>query len=324
MKNLKHHWVVVATGCLLTLALLFNNCGDPHIEFTKVNSFSTPSIEGHLCINPTGDLTPMQMDSFVVTNVTATFKGELLTSDSDVDGVPDELESNLGYDPQKRRSDGKRIDGICRLLGGPDKCQALNVTSCSSQVNAQGLSECDIKALNLQLAYAHPDQGIDSDKDGVSDFTEISRATDPSRNDSSEDPDGDSKTNQVEFAQGTNPRDPDTGQPPKQKVDFMRDDIDECPGGAFKFSIRSLAFVDTKAYVDADSPKQIPTAQQGQLNFTHGAGENLILITYRSTPTSQQVNEAQVWGVMLKLSYEANNSLKVRPNDFRLLGKILK
>lgn len=310
----------------VVLSTWFTNCGDVRLQHvSQAIAMKIDSLNGHLCINPSADGQAHQLDSFNAINLTLAFNGGEAYADSDIDGIPDDLERNLGFDPTKRRSDGVHLDGICRILGGPEKCaQLANLSNCDTKVNALGLSDCDVRALSLHLLYAHPNQGIDSDKDGAPDLVEILRGTDPSRNDMGEDPDGDKSPNQAELAFGLDPRSPDASSGRAQSVELIRDDTADCPGGAFRFAISNVVITPTKAHTDTDVPAVDSSGQISALDFSHAAGENLILLTYKSTPISQQSNQAQVWGLVLKVNATTKSYPEIKPTDFHLLGTVLK
>ncbi len=69
-----------------------------------------------------------------------------VAADSDADGMADYLELEMGFDYNRRRSRGPILDSICFQLAGSANCSAL-LPSCSTNQNALGLSECDLRAL---------------------------------------------------------------------------------------------------------------------------------------------------------------------------------
>jgi hypothetical protein len=135
-------------------------------------------------------------------------KGEL-TVDSDSDGLSDDLEISLGYDPGNPRSKVPGVlDGICERLGGQEECtKKRNLISCqNTKYDSLGLSDCDYKILGLHSvkpALSGGGLGVDTDGDGLPDYIEIIKGTNPAQPDMLLDPDQDGVLNRDEILNGT-------------------------------------------------------------------------------------------------------------------------
>ena len=141
-------------------------------------------------------------------------RGNTYLSDSDMDGIFDIDEPYLSYDPKNPRSGVNGVlDGICEKIGGLKKCiEAMSLLEsdgggCDPKllVNSNGLSDCDIKMIKQQWGDLNLDDSSDWDKDGVPNFIEIVKATDPFSNDMNKDIDNDGMSTQFEIMRSKNP-----------------------------------------------------------------------------------------------------------------------
>lgn len=140
------------------------------------------------------------------------WQGELL-ADSDMDGVPDKIEKQLGWDPQNARSLSITgvLDGICYSIGGETECakRRRSISVCDPlKFKGFNLTDCDLQILNISGGNH---TGVDSDFDGITDYIEIIKGTNPTAKDANQDTDRDGKTNKEELMLGSDPNfyDPD-------------------------------------------------------------------------------------------------------------------
>ena len=146
--------------------------------------------------------------TFMLSILSLSQRGGEYHSDSDIDGILDVDESNLGYDPVNPRSQVNGVlDGICEMVGGISQCYNLmEGISCNTDIfMPSGFSDCDIKVLKKYWRDVNLDSSSDWDKDGVPNFVEIVKGTDPVIDDMSNDPDNDGLSTRFEIMRSMNP-----------------------------------------------------------------------------------------------------------------------
>lgn len=256
--------------------------------------------------------------------------GGKLKVDSDLDGLTDEEEMDLGSDPQDAHSLLKPnysdvLDGICNRVGGKDSCMTMrSQIQCSSTVNKLGVTECDLKILQINNLYSHPTLGLDTDKDGMADIVEILKGTDPGFADMAADLDGDLINNRQEILLNRDPGKVDYSIPAWEqndyKVNYMGQQAGQCPYGAWQMTSNSLPGV-----LGLGLTNSIP-------EFNHAADENVFLISYRSDPRNSALKNIQFFGYILKVKYQKKSSgngydlvtskTEILPLDFQLMGEV--
>lgn len=249
-------------------------------------------------------------------------------ADSDIDGIADEAEPALGFDPNNRRTGGV-IDGVCRLLGGPSDCRAfVAARACSMLVNNFGLTGCDLAALGFP-ATENVDAGIDSDGDGIPDAVEVLRGTEPGSIDAVLDSDGDGVSNVGEIRRGSLVDTPDAGRDPKQFLsitEYRSTDQSGCPEGqeVWGFSVENIPLPDVNAFDDAGVTH--PGTQAGQrreLSLSHGKNEHLIFLGFHASPVGRVGASGQQLGTVVRIRKDGytGQPIIVNPSDFVLLGE---
>lgn len=253
-----------------------------------------------------------------------------LKSDSDADGIPDEDEAALGFDPGNPRTFGI-LDSICRTSGGPDACKkAMATLKCQGISNNLGLTDCDIAFLKLSDSDpSSDDKGIDSDGDGIPDFVEIVRDTVASVADANQDLDGDGWSNQLELAQGSQVNFPDHDVSDLLKVvaqETFLQDSPLCPAQseAWSLDLRNLPTVTTTAaFTDSRTCVTGQESIRKCMKFSHSANENVILIVFKSIPENDPASQAEVWGATYRLTTAVGHAPPIiQPQDFFLLGRV--
>ena len=276
------------------LVVGFQNCGKVAIQSPSTLMITNAKNGiGYLCL-PEG----YTMDSFFITNLNIKTTATGLQIDNDSDGLSDEEEVQLGFNPNLRRTSGKILDSICSMVDYGVNCSNFNL-NCSITQNPFGLSECDILALNLnqtvQLGI-----GIDSDKDGIPDYLEIRINSFPNLADSYSDLDFDLLNNYTEAERGTSTRNSNVNTPITDYVRIAKSKISNtaCNGEYWKIDIINLPTLSTKDFTDNST---------GLLNLSHAPNENLIMTFLKIKPIDNLTSPAKTFAGLQKVKYDLNN-----------------
>ena len=143
----------------------------------------------------------------IVVNANAKPSLDGLMLDSDEDGVPDSVEESLaakGFDKNNPRSKGI-LDGICYYFFNGDNCAPADLATCQLTNLGYKINKCDQDKLKLMLP-AKTLTGFDSDADGIIDYIEILRGTNPLFSDYNLDDDEDGLMNTTEIFKGSDPQ----------------------------------------------------------------------------------------------------------------------
>ncbi len=230
-----------------------------------------------------GTRVPYKLKQFVATNLTITKMGEKLLADSDMDGIPDELEGQRGFDPTKARSMGpssQLLDGFC---GGLNASQCANSIhqDCGSP-NALGLTLCEVSKWGLT-------NGLDSDGDDFIDIMEVIKGMGP--NIPSGYVDGDSSSEFEEMMRGRDPRFPDDDTPAEVLLQYRRWPLSKslpgCPADqeSYQFELDHVPLLPTLA-TNSDDPvsQKLPW-------MNHGENVNVLMVYYILTPANQALRQ---------------------------------
>jgi hypothetical protein len=175
--------------------------------------------------------------------------GANFKTDSDADGIIDELEDSYGSDKYNPRSLANGVlDGVCKIIGTKSQCQARKqqITCNAADVNKFNLSDCDIKMLSLAQSAVQPElAGVDTDNDGLPDYIEILKGLSPINNDSFIDYDIDGLNNLQEVSMGLDPFTPD------KKEDALilsnsvfKDQINQCTSGGWNIELSKIGGIE--------------------------------------------------------------------------------
>ncbi len=254
---------------------------------------------GEICLR--GPYANYTVDAFYVVNLNIGFRDDKLVLDSDADGLSDEDEVVRGFNPVNRRSSGGILDSLCSSLTGTNNCESIRSGGCTETPNMLGLTDCDYRALSLHTLYSHPQQGLDSDKDGIPDIVEILRGTNPNIRDETDDTDRDQVLNSVEILRGTNPIYSDRNASVLTKViaSVSKTTTTTCSGGeSWTVHIDQIPFVRIPEFSDStDASNPV-----GALSLSHAKNENVVLIYLKLRPQVGQSGNAQVLFKGLKIS----------------------
>lgn len=250
----------------------------------------------------------------------------IVEADSDMDGISDHREVVLGYDPQIPRSSGVSgiLDGVCESLGGVVQCRELREQiSCNPNLfDKLGLSDCDLEILGLNDIEGVIDKGIDSDRDGLPDFVEVVKGTDPRRPDMTQDSDSDGVINRTEILKGTSifsPRGALSDLILNQSELKFNSQGQTCEYGEWELSSLRLQTARTLEVVNTSVPQ-----------LSHLRNEQLVLVIYRLVPANSLEPEIEYYAKFVKVrasGYVGDEILQaipseVLPEDFIMLGKV--
>lgn len=294
----------------------FQNCGSQaRLVPIEKSSYSSKSLSAsaRICL-PSNEV----LETLIVRNINAKLVDAKLLMDSDGDGLDDAQEAQIGTNPFARRSSGKVLDSICRQVDYSAQCQGLQL-ACSNIAMDFGLNNCDIEALQLNTFFGHPNQGLDTDKDGVSDYFEIAAGTFPNVSDASADLDQDFIPNVVEIEVGGNPRQPEQNVPDEFYVKVEKSKMPPslgCSGDMWDVEVQHIPLVYTQPYLT-----------DTQLIFNHAENENVILINLKTRPRLGSLGNAKMYLLARKVQLPTSEQpqsldFNFTFTDFQTLGEI--
>lgn len=254
---------------------------DPMTQATEGISAQTmvlsdlTSAQSQLCskIQP-GTQVNYSLKTMYAVNLTAKMIKNNLFADSDMDGVSDDIEKSLAWDPVNYRSSGV-IDGLC-FLDGKDKSACAVRVQALGCVNAGfnfGMSDCDRNY--AKKIYGSSLASVDADRDLIPNYIEIIRNTAPLRADMFDNPSADGILNLEKIKKGMDIFSSQQLWPVEQsklmEVSYQAD-AGTCPSGTqqLNYSINNVPVVQTLAYMD---PSDDPL-----MNLSHQENENVVLV----------------------------------------------
>lgn len=276
----------------------YQNCAEVPLQKDLQAEVYYGKGSGSICLD--GSYANYTVDSFSVVNLNIGFNEGQLVTDTDADGLSDNDETSKGFNPLNRRSSGAILDSLCLSLTGTNSCEAIRPAGCTETANMLGLTDCDYRSLNLDSLYSHPQQGLDSDKDGIPDLVEILRGTNPNIRDENEDPDRDQVLNGNEILRGTNPifSDRDASELIRVIASISKSTSQDCAGELWKIQIDQIPSVSVPDFLDS-SDALLP---EGALSLSHGKNENVILVYLKLRPQVGQVGNSMILLSGLKIN----------------------
>jgi hypothetical protein len=214
------------------------------------------------------------LKSMYAVNVSAKMSGNTLMSDTDADGVSDQVELDLGWDPKNSRSTGV-FDGLCYLsTKNKAQCESIvNSLTCVRTSTSMGFNDCDRKF--AQRHFGRVIGSPDIDKDSLPNFIEVIRHTSMSRADALENPAVDGVNNFEKVSRGMDVLSSLDTWPidPRKLVDLnFTANAETCANNLKKmsYSIEQIPFVDIEKFED--------NSDDTVLNFSHEKDENVVLV----------------------------------------------
>ncbi len=144
--------------------------------------------------------------NLLVTNHNAFPASTRFLPDSDGDGLDDDTELRLGTDPLVADKDGDGYGDFTEVAlraAGFDPLDAgrpeVPCDAPFEDADGDGLMRCE------EALYGTDDKMVDTDLDGFPDLVEVRMGTDPTRDDTTEDPDSDGKRNMDELLYHSHP-----------------------------------------------------------------------------------------------------------------------
>lgn len=300
------------------LVLSFQNCAQVPLE-KAIPSVAPFAVKGEmeLCIEDPANYT---VENFLIANLNMTPTRGEISEDSDADGIADIEEEALGFNPLKRRTNGKILDGLCLDLSGSSRCLEQVPVGCSATSQILGLNDCDIQTMRLDSLYDHPTQGLDSDKDGIVDLLEILFGTLPNRHDSNDDPDHDGIVNGLEIQQGTNPSFSNSNLDSANLIDYKvtkGEASPTCNGEVWNVIVNRLPLAGVKAYLDPlDSGNSLSPS------LSHEDNENVIAVFVKLKPLGGYTGNNKIYFKDFKINRSVHE-FKYYLKDFRAAGEVL-
>lgn len=249
---------------LLVPVVFYQNCGEVSLS-TPVAPAKVQKLKGEFCgSHEAGDT--FRVRDFYIVNLNARIGGNgIFGPDSDGDGILDSKEDdlavlNVAYNKTNRRSFGI-LDGICYIKSS---------TRCELQATPSFLT------LGLQTTDFPGMSGVDTDGDGLTDLVEVLFKTNISTQEDFSD--GDDLNNYEEVKVGRDPNsDSDITTSPSFLLNYDYYPVGQSEKCAenqilYEFEVFHLPLADTLEFTSTEEPE-----------FSHEAGENIILIYFVST-----------------------------------------
>lgn len=245
----------------------------PAAQTLVLNDLSNAQTQFCSKIKP-GSVVNYSLKTMYAVNLTAMLSKNILHADSDMDGVPDDVENSLSWNPIDYRSTGV-LDGLC-YADGKDKAACaskLATLTCAKSNFSFGMSECD-RAFAAKI-YGRALATIDSDKDLVPNFLEILRGTSPLRMDMFENPASDGIVNIEKISQGLDIFS-STILWPVDQLNQMRisynSDVGDCTTGTkqVEYVLENVPLVSALDYAD---PSDDPV-----IKLSHLKDENVVVL----------------------------------------------
>jgi len=296
------------------IVILFQCCSRAQLmrpALAEIASVATGKVD--LCLD-----SGYTIETAHVTNVNLVraLKGAAL--DSDGDGIADHIETAAGFDPHSRRSNGILQDKICWILSGGSTDCLSTLPSCNSTLrNPLGFTDCDVRALGLDLVNSHPTQGLDTDKDGMLDWLELRNNTAVVEFDSTADPDHDGLLNQDELQAALNPIYFDTDAAADSRVlwSIAKVATSSCAGEFWSLDIAQVPLSPVPSFSESALP--------GAFDYSHQGDENILTVMLKIKPKPGVNGNSRVYFYTHRLNIEKPDPIYATFSQFSLAGEVL-
>ncbi len=254
---------------------------------------------------------------FGVANLTAKMVRGRLMADSDMDGLADDEEMRLGFNPVNPRSgvSAKILDGLCPAGMSADQCTAYDGIDCGP-IGQLLLNKCDRGAQSMT-------DGVDTDRDLIPDVIEVLKGTRPNFAERPDDnPEPDNMTTLREIDLGRDPFYPDDSVNSNLLLNYVNmvgTTTSNCGPNQESWS------------VDLVNAPLVATKEVALTNFeggenvalvNHQQDENILLVYYiveKETQDPLRPTASRLFGQYLKVNYR---NPAIRWGVFKQLGVI--
>lgn len=292
------------------LGIFFQNCSKATLEtIPSIEQIRYQRVTAKLCLD--GSNQGYTIDAVAPVSLGLKPYKNGFKLDSDYDGLTDDDEETYGFDKFNSRTFGGILDSVCFQFTNSNACSNLNL-KCKHIPQGFGLTDCDTELTGIDLANNHPTNGLDTDKDGILDYFELIRGTNPLVADSLADPDNDQRTNFNELLQGGNPFYYETQVALSQNPQFSARKVDDpnCQGETWEIEIKTMPWLPGKEFIKDST-------------FASEPSESLVLISFKLQPLDLSLKNAKVFTKVLTLD-ENHDIIELTFLDFDYLGEVLK
>ncbi len=297
------------------LALLsFQNCSKSTLEkMPYIEQIRYQKINASICLDK--DNANYTLESAIPISLGLKMDRNNLKPDSDFDGLSDDEEDLYGFDKYNQRTSGGILDSICFRFTNSNNCSNLTLT-CQHKHIMFGLEDCDTEVAGIDFIANSSNAGLDSDKDGIIDFIEIIRGTNPLVSDAFADPDNDQRTNLDEIIEGGDLLHYDKVIPESHNPQFSSAKVNDklCQGEMWKIKIDKLPWYPSKENITDNTEQKL---------FTIKSGQSMALITLKLQPLDLSVKTSKILISTLILDGTAEE-INLNQDDFTLLGEVPK
>ena len=303
---------------LILPVFFFQNCSKTSLESIPLSEdLYSQKVTARLCFD--GPLQGYTLESAIPVSLGLKPSRDSWVRDSDYDGISDDDEDYYGFNKYKSRSTRGILDSVCLQYSSTNDCSNLSL-SCKGEYVGFGLSDCDTELSGIDQFSTNPTKGIDTDRDGIIDYIEFIRGSDPLVPDSFNDPDNDKRSNWDELLQGGNLNFFDDKINPSfnPKFSATKNLNSSCIGENWDLIIESLPWAPGHSVVE-DNP-DIATLMTP---LTSEVRESLMILTLKIQSTDLSIKNVKFYSKLITLKPN-QATINLSFNDFDLLGEVIR
>lgn len=313
LKFLKVKLLLTIAFSSILILVIFQNCSKAPLEkIPYADFFKYHKIKINLCLE--NEFSGYTLDAIIPTSVGLKYDRNVLKPDSDLDGLTDEEEELYGFDKFNRRTSGGILDSICFQFTNSNNCTNLNLT-CNHSPLGFGLDDCDAELAGISFTGNSDSAGLDSDRDGLIDYLEIIRGTNPLVADRFGDKDNDQRTNIDELLEGGNLNfyDKEVNELINPHFSAKKIENSNCTGETWEAQVQKLPWY--------PSPVDIIDSV-GTAEFSIQKDQSLALITIKLDSLNPMSKSKLLVKTIHLNQLEQESDLMIK--DFTLIGEIPK